>query len=79
MAKYLGSQLDGKMQSYEHFYVSKALRKKILKGNFQRSSIPGERLYVDLCTIYASSALLKKHWMIAVDDATDMKWSMFLK
>jgi transposase InsO family protein len=79
MAKYLGIQLHGKMQGCEHCKVSKAQRKKIPKENFQRSSIPGERLYVDLCTIHATSAGLKKHWIIAVDDATDMKWSMFLK
>jgi hypothetical protein len=40
---------------------------------------PWCEIYIDLCTIHATSAGLKKHCVIAVDNATDMKWSMFLK
>jgi hypothetical protein len=75
----MGIQLYGKIQGCEHCNVCKAQRKKIQKENFQRSSIPGESLHVDICTIHATSVGIQKQWIFAVDDAPDMKWSMFLK
>ena len=79
MAKHMGIKLVGKLNECEYCILAKAKRKKIPKENKDKSTIPAERIYVDLSTIKSTSAGGKKNWLLIVDEATDMKWSMFLK
>jgi len=67
------------MDSWEDCALAKARQKNVPKLNMNRSTIPGERLYLDISSIKANSLGGKKYWALAVDDATSMKWSFFLK
>lgn len=79
MAKHMGIKLTGKAIECEHCDLAKAKRKKIAKDNEEKTNIPGERLYIDISLIKSKSAGGKKHWLLVVDEATDMKFSIFMK
>jgi hypothetical protein len=44
-----------------------------------RSTIPGERIFIDITKLTHPSMGGNKFWLIAVDDATNYLWSFFLK
>jgi len=78
-AAQMNLKLIGTMDSCEDCALAKARQKNIPKLNPNRSSIPGERLYLDISGIKAKSMGGNKYWVLIVDDATGMKWSFFLK
>ena len=40
---------------------------------------PGERIFIDISSPKTASLGEKHHWLLVVDDCTDMSWSYFLK
>jgi Reverse transcriptase (RNA-dependent DNA polymerase) len=79
MAKYMNIMLIGKLETCEFCKLSKAKRTKIPKINTNRTNVPGQRIYTDIAPINSTSAGNSKYWLIVIDEATDMKWSYFLK
>ena len=41
--------------------------------------MPGERIFIDICSIMHPSAGGRKHWFLIVDEATDYAHSIFPK
>ena len=54
-------------------------QKNVSKGPKEKSTKPGHRVYIDLTSSKYTSAGGSKYWCLAVDEATHMKFSMFLK
>jgi len=54
-------------------------QKKVEKGPKEKLSKPGYRLYIFIALSKFTTAGGSKYWFLAVDEATHMKFSMFLK
>ena len=59
--------------------IAKIKRTTLNKENVNRSKIPGERIYVDISSVNTVSFSGKVFWILAVDDATAYKWSVYVK
>ena len=55
------------------------IQKNVAKRPKEKSKKPGYRMYIDLMSSKYISARGSKYWLLAVDEATHMKFSMFLK
>jgi hypothetical protein len=78
-AAVMNLKVTGTFEECEACGLGKAIKKKISKSANKDSTKPMERIYVDLTTIQTTSFGNKKHWVLVVDEFTDMKWSFFLK
>jgi hypothetical protein len=78
-AKYMDVNVTGKLETCENCAMGKAKQKNVPKVNENVSTVPGERLYIDISSIKERSIGGSKFWLLAVDEATHMKWSFFLK
>ena len=54
-------------------------QKNVKKGPKEKSSKPGFPFYIDIALSKFTSAGGSKYWFLAVDEATHMKFSLFLK
>jgi len=54
-------------------------QKNVAKGLKEKSTKPGYHMYIDLTSPKYISTRGSKYWFLAVDEATHMKFSMFLK
>jgi hypothetical protein len=50
----------------------------ITKSCTERSTIPGEILFIDISYHKSPSPAGSKYWLLVVDDATDFSWSLFM-
>ena len=50
---------------------------KLTQG--EQAKMPGERIFIDICSMMHPSAGGRKHWLLIVDEATDYAHSIFLK
>ena len=80
-AKQMGITLIGTPEHCEHCATAKARQKNVPKAisDEKGSSKPGERLFFDISSVKATGLGGSKYWLLVVDDATDMTWSIFLK
>ena len=72
-------KIKGKMENCENCAIGKMRQKNVPKGPKEKSTKPGYRMYIDLTSSKYTSAGGSKYWCLAVDEATHMKFSMFLK
>lgn len=71
---------DKKTTECEDCLKGKAKRMTLSKESSNRSIIPGERLAIDISTVKTQNAKrMGRYWLLVVDEATNMKWSYFLK
>ena len=77
--KHMGLTLMGTFAPCEDCGIAKAKQTKIKKGVSSKSKIPGERIFIDISSPKTGSLGGKHHWLLVVDDCTDMTWSFFLK
>jgi len=70
---------DENVATCEACAMSKARRKGVSKEKKEKSEIPGERIFIDIASVKATSIGGSKFWLLATDDATGMSWSYFLK
>ena len=77
--KFFGWVVKGKMTKCEECAISKAKQKSVPKESGSKATKAGERLFIDISSIKATSAGGAKFWLLVIDEATDMKWSFFLK
>ena len=59
--------------------VAKARQAKTRKETKERAGEIGERLYIDISSPKTRTFAGNRHWLLIVDDASDMCWSYFLK
>jgi len=78
-ARYMQIHVTGTLPPCQNCAMGKARQKPVPKTNANTSKIPGERLYIDISSIKAMSLGGAKFWLLAVDEATHMKWSIYLK
>ena len=57
----------------------KAKQKAVKKVTSTHATKPGERLFVDISSVNATSAGGKRYWGMVVDNYSRYKWSVFLK
>jgi len=76
---YMKLSIRGKMENCENCTIRKMRQKNVLKGPKKKSSEPGFRFFVDIALSKFTSAGGSKYWYLAVDEATHMKFSLFLK
>jgi hypothetical protein len=79
IAKEKNWHISGKFETCKDCKESNAQQKNVSKCTTVRSAIPGERLFIDITSIKAKSIGGSKFWLVIVDDATSMTWSMFMK
>jgi hypothetical protein len=78
-AEYHGIKLTGIAKPCDDCALSKSRQKNLKKETTERSTTPGERLYIDQSTIKQRSYGGSECWFLIVDDCTDFWWSTFLK
>ena len=67
-------------ESCEDCLKGKAKRLNINKESKNNSTKPGERLMIDTSSIKTkNNKKVGRFWLLVVDEATDMKWTFFLK
>jgi len=76
---YMKLKIQGKMENCENCAIGKMRQKNVPKGPKEKSTKPGHRMYIDLKSSKYTSTGGSKYWCLAVDEATHMKFSMFLK
>ncbi len=59
--------------------ISKAKQTKTNKVPIKRSKNKGKRLFLDISLPQTTSIGGMKHWLLVLDDCTDLAWSYFLK
>jgi hypothetical protein len=78
-AKHHGIQLTGHFNTYVECALAKIHMLPISKDQIARSEKPGERIFVDISHFPKPSMANKSYWLLILDDATDMMFSIFLK
>jgi len=76
---YMKLSIQGKMGNCENCAIGKMRQKNVEKGPKEKSTKPGFRFYIDIALSKFTSAGGSKYWFLAVDEATNMKFSLFLK
>ena len=76
---YMKLKIKGKLENCENCAIGKMRQKNVPKGPKEKSTKPGYRMYIDIMSSKYTSAGGSKYWCLAVDEATHMKFSMFLK
>ena len=72
-------KIKGKLENCENCAIGKMRQKNVQKGPKEKSTKLGYRMYIDITSSKYVSAGGSKYWFSAVDEATHMKFSMFLK
>ena len=75
----LGWKVKGDYKACEGCLIGKVKQKRVNKLPKKRSENPGEKLYIDISSVNATSSGGAKYWGMMVDDCTRFKWSRFLK
>ena len=78
-AKEFGWKIGGKFTVCVGCSIAKAKQKDIPKLNDHVSKTKGERLCIDISSVKGKSFGGGRFWLLVVDEATDFKWSFFLK
>ena len=79
MVQHWGWKVKGTTTLCEDCIIGKAKQKSVKKSTNTQSTHPGERLFVDISSVNATSAGGKKYWGMVVDDYSRFKWSVFLR
>lgn len=74
-----GKKLKGTLGACDACMACKSKRKPIPKVTKSRSSMPGEKIFVDTTGPFASALDGMKYWTQVVDDATRVRYCYFLK
>ena len=75
----LGLNIQGTVDECESCGKGKAKQKKLPKITETRSKRRGERIFMDISTVRDKSYGGGKHWLLVLDDSTDVCWSRILK
>ena len=78
-AKYYKVDLSGKVNNCLSCSLEKIRQKNIPKKNEDKSSNPGERMYLDISSMRKPNMGGRQQWVMLVDEATKYKKSSFLK
>jgi hypothetical protein len=77
-ADYYGNKLRGKFNTCFECSLAKIRQQNVGKDSENRSSVPGERLLVDISSVNVKSCGGNRFWVLVMDDCTSMCWSIFV-
>jgi hypothetical protein len=78
-AAYYGVKLRGKLEPCYECSMAKIRQPNVGKDAKHKSTVPGERLFVDISSVKGTSFGGAKFWVLVVDNFTDKCWSFFVK
>jgi hypothetical protein len=78
MGKYCGIKLYGTLEPCYSCSLAKIQQKNVRKVTMDQSTIPGERLIVDISSFNVPSFGGAKFWVLVMEDCTEMCWSFFV-
>ena len=78
-AKTYGWTVSGKFEACADCQLSNVQQKGVQKATQESSTVPGERIFMDITSVKVTSYGGNRFWLVVVDDATGMTWSVFLK
>jgi len=78
-AKYYQWLLTNQFLACKSCALGKSHQKNTNKEKKAQSDSPGERLFIDISHPQAKSFSGSQYWLLAMDDATDLSFSLFLK
>jgi len=76
---YMKLSIRGKMDNCENCAIGKMRQKNVKKGPKEKSSKLGFCFHINIALSKFTSAGGSKYWFLAVDEATHVKCSLFLK
>ncbi len=76
-AKAYGWTVNGTFEACEDCQMSNIKQKGVPKESQTKSDKPSERVFMNITGLTKSNKK-KKYWLVVVDDATGMTWSVFL-
>ena len=76
-ARYYGWVLTGHFNNCEECQIGNIKQKGVSKKPVQRSTIPGQQIFLDIAGIKYSSYGGNKYWVMLLDECTDFVWSIF--
>jgi len=79
MAKVCGWMLKNHFETGKSCALAKSCHKDTNKEKKVQSNIPGEWLFIDISHVKSCSFGGSQYWLLAVNDATDISFSLFLK
>ena len=71
----MGLKIMGTFTPCEDCRIGKAKQSNMNKEVNSKSEIPGERIFIDISSGKKASLGGKHHWLLVVDDYTDMSLS----
>jgi hypothetical protein len=77
-AEYYDLKITGTFKPCSDCQTAKSKQNTVTKESETRSTIPGERLFINTSSVKAKSFGNSKFWLLVVDDCTDVAWSAFL-
>jgi hypothetical protein len=77
--KSINTQLTGTLRTCEGCSLAKAKAKKVSKLSTTKSTVAGERIFVDISGPYKKSIVGSDYWVLVVDEHTGKSWSFFTK
>ena len=77
LARSMDVKITGNMKPCEHCFVSKAKQKNAPKVTETKSTVAGERLFVDISLVKFPSYGGSKFWLLLMDDASSKTDSSF--
>lgn len=79
-AKRYNIKLTGEYQPCRHCALAKAKQKATRATDVKnKSTIPVERIMIDLASVQEVSIGGSRYWLLVVDEASDYGWSLFLR
>jgi hypothetical protein len=78
IAEYYCWKITGKFKPCSDCQTAKFKQNAVPKELETKSTIPGERLYIETSSVKTESFGGSKFWLLVVDDCTDVAWSAFL-
>jgi hypothetical protein len=78
MAEYYGLKLRAQFNTCFECSLAKIRQRNVGKTTTKTSTVPGERLMVDISWVKSPSFRGSKFWIMVLDDCTDMCWSIFV-
>jgi len=71
--------IQGVFEKCSDCHMSNITQKDVPKSTTDKATEPGYRVFIDQTSIKVTSLGGSKYWLVIVDDATGMTWSIFLK
>ncbi len=78
-AQYYGWKITGTFKPCSNCQTAKSKQNSVMKETGTKSTIPGERIFIDTSSVRTKSFGGSKFWLLVVDDCTDVAWSAFLR